>query len=255
MSENTIAIIPARYGSTRFPGKPLADIAGKTMIRRVYEQVAAVACIREVIVATDDERIIKQVESFGGKAVMTNPSHHNGTERCAEVLEKLSPKPRLVICVQGDEPFIASSHIELLVKSLGHPHTRIATLIKAISDPEELVNPHIPKVVMDRHGEALYFSRSTIPFLRGIPEKDWLGAHPFYKHIGIYGYLADTLKAIAKLPETALEKSEQLEQLRWLENGYRIRLEITDQENFAVDTPQDLERLLQKIRLSETNPS
>ena len=248
MSGQSLTIIPARFASTRFPGKPLADIAGKSMIRRVYENVLAAGCLGDIIVATDDDRIFRHVESFGGKVVMTASHHKNGTERCAEVLEKLLQAPPVVLCIQGDEPFIAGEHIKLLLSVFDNQDTRIATLVKSITNPEELTNPNIPKVVMNMNNEALYFSRSSIPFLRSFPLNTLPDGYCFYKHIGIYGYRSETLKDLVRLPETNLEKAEQLEQLRWLENGYRIKLVKTFRENFAVDTPEDLRKLLNLLK-------
>lgn len=240
-----LGIIPARYASTRFPGKPLADIGGKLMIQRVYEQV--LPCLDEVFVATDDERILKAVEGFGGKAVMTSEKHRSGTDRCLEASQKIDGDYDVVINIQGDEPFIQEEQIKSLkycfIKS---EKVCLATLVKPFTAKdgiEALLNPNSPKVVLNVQGEAMYFSRSVIPFLRGIPQGEWLQKGRFYKHIGIYAYRLKTLAEIAVLPQSPMELAESLEQLRWLENGYHIQTAITNIENLAVDTPEDLERI------------
>jgi 3-deoxy-manno-octulosonate cytidylyltransferase (CMP-KDO synthetase) len=239
----TIGIIPSRYASTRFPGKPLVQIAGKSMIRRVYEQASKSKSLDEVVVATDDERIRKEVESFGGKAVLTGSNHQSGTDRCAEVMASLAHFDT-VINIQGDEPFIDPEQIDLLARCFEDPQVHLATLIKAITTHEELFNPNIPKVVVNAFEEAVYFSRQTIPYLRNTDQKDWLGTHQFYKHIGIYGYTSDALLAITKLAPSALELAENLEQLRWIENGYKIKTKITSYETLAIDTPEDLKKII-----------
>ncbi|MET3113542.1 3-deoxy-manno-octulosonate cytidylyltransferase (CMP-KDO synthetase) [Pedobacter sp. CG_S7] len=238
----TIGIIPSRYESTRFPGKPLIQIGGKSMIRRVYEQALKSKVLDDVVVATDDQRIVDEVKSFGGKFVLTASHHQSGTDRCAEVIAKL-PQFDTVINIQGDEPFIDPEQIDLIAKCFEDSHVQLATLVKAISSNEELFNKNIPKVILNTLGEAIYFSRQTIPYLRNVNEKDWLGAYPFYKHIGIYGYTTKTLLAITKLQPSGLELAENLEQLRWLENGYKIKTKITKFETLAIDTPDDLKRL------------
>ncbi len=248
MHPQTIAIIPARYGSTRFPGKPLADIAGKSMIQRVYEKVCEVPGLDEVIVATDDQRIFDHVISFHGKAAMTASSHRNGTERCAEVLGQLEENPGLVLCVQGDEPLIAPGQIALVVSALQAPGAQIATLVKEIDSLADLFNPNVPKVVMNRQMEAIYFSRSPIPYLRGKPEENWLEEGKFFKHIGIYGYRAHILEELVMLQPGILEEAEQLEQLRWLEHGYRIQVALTREASFAVDCPEDLVRITELLK-------
>ncbi len=233
-------IIPARYASTRFPGKPLVDIGGKTMIRRVYEQALKAGSLSELIVATDDERIFKEVESFGGRVIMTSANHQNGTERCAEVAAKLGAD--VVINIQGDEPFIQPEQIDLLaaVFSKGDPTIQIATLIKEHVWDEELYHAARIKVVVNKYLDALYFSRSLIPFLR---DETKAGSTIFYKHIGIYGFRKDVLPELVKLPPSALELAESLEQLRWLENGYKIKCAVTTLESASVDVPADLEGL------------
>lgn len=240
-----LGIIPARYASTRFPGKPLADIGGKPMIQRVYEQVQP--SLDEVWVATDDERIRQAVMAFGGQVVMTSDKHRSGTDRCLEAAQAIGGSYDVVINIQGDEPFIEPAQIEALKACFTHkPATVLATLVKPFTKTdgwEALSNPNSPKVVLNAEGEALYFSRSIIPFVRGMEETGWLDHHTFYKHIGIYAYTLTTLATIAALPASTLEKTESLEQLRWLENGYRIQTAVTTIENLAVDTPEDLERV------------
>jgi 3-deoxy-manno-octulosonate cytidylyltransferase (CMP-KDO synthetase) len=245
---NIIGIIPARYASTRFPGKPLADIKGKTMIQRVYEQAMLSKQLKDVIVATDDERIADVVKKFKGKVAITNPSHQSGTDRCAEVVSKHSHNVDAVINIQGDEPFIHPGHIDDLCNLLSIKGVEIVTLIKKIENAEELLDSSQVKVVTNRKNEALFFSRSVIPYLRGgIEESKWLNYHLYYKHIGIYGYKKTILEEITRLNISSLEKAESLEQLRWLENGYKIQCGITTTESQSVDTPKDLERILSNI--------
>ena len=219
-----IAIIPARYASTRFPGKPLAVLGGKTVIQRVYEQVSSV--LNEVYVATDDERIFSCVESFGGKAVMTRSDHKSGTDRIQEAVEKIGTQADVIINVQGDEPFIQPSQVETLMHLFDDPTTQIGTLGKRFDSLEAIQNPNSPKIVTDIRGFALYFSRSVIPYIRGVETENWFGQYPF----------------VTQLPQSCLEKAESLEQLRWLENGYRIRVGLTDVETVGIDTPEDLQR-------------
>ncbi|MNJ95386.1 3-deoxy-manno-octulosonate cytidylyltransferase [compost metagenome] len=238
-----LGIIPARYASSRFPGKPLIDIEGKTMIQRVYEQVKKSTKLNEVVVATDDQRIAQTVLSFGGKVVMTAEHHQSGTDRCAEVITNIEGYD-VAINIQGDEPFIDPAQIDLLANCFEDTTTQIATLVKEITAEEELFNVNIPKVVRNSKGEAIYFSRQTIPFLRGVEKDQWLQKQKFYKHIGIYAYQVDTLKALTQLPISMLEEAEALEQLRWLENGYGIQTAITTHETVAVDTKEDLAKIL-----------
>ncbi|ARS34640.1 3-deoxy-manno-octulosonate cytidylyltransferase [Pontibacter actiniarum] len=240
-----LGIIPARYASTRFPGKPLTDIKGKTMIQRVYEQ-AKQSGLAEVLVATDDERIREHVQSFGGKAVMTGTEHQSGTDRCFEAYKRHDQPYEYIINIQGDEPFIHPEQIDLVARCFEHPHTQLATLIKKIETPEELFNINAPKVVISQHGEALYFSRQPIPYCRNIPNDIWHKQHTYYKHIGIYGYRADILEQITQLPPSSLELAESLEQLRWLENGFRITTALTHHETIGIDTPEDLQRIVDK---------
>lgn len=238
-----LGIIPARYASSRFPGKPLIDIEGKTMIQRVYEQVKKSTKLNEVVVATDDQRIADNVLSFGGQVAMTAPHHQSGTDRCAEVITQM-PGYDIAINIQGDEPFINPAQIDLLATCFEAPDTQIATLVMEITLEEELFNVNIPKVVRNSKGEAIYFSRQTIPFLRGVEKEQWLQKQIFYKHIGIYAYQVDTLKALTQLPISILEEAEALEQLRWLENGYTIQTAVTTHETVAVDTREDLDKIL-----------
>ena len=240
-----IGIIPARYASTRFPGKPLADMLGKTMIQRVYERVSGL--LDGAVVATDDDRIYDTVIRFGGKVVMTSPDHQSGTDRCFEAYTKIkSERPDdVIINIQGDEPFIHASQIELLKVCFQDERTQIATLVKpfgAEDDFENLFNPNTPKVVLSANQQAIYFSRSVIPYIRGKHHSEWLKSQTFYKHIGLYAYKAEVLKAITSLPQSSLEKAESLEQLRWIENGYRIKVGITHEETIGIDTPEDLEK-------------
>ncbi len=238
-----VAIIPARYASTRFPAKPLAMLGGKTMIQRVYERVTNT--IKDAVVATDDQRIFDVVESFGGRVIMTSADHQSGTDRCREAYEKLGEEFDVVINIQGDEPFIHPSQIETLMECFDSNDVQIATLVKPFSADqsiEELENPNSPKVIMNEKMRALYFSRSVIPFLRGTPRQEWLSAHTFYKHIGIYAFRTSALKEITTLPQSPLERAESLEQLRWLEGGYNISVGITNVETIGIDTPEDLQR-------------
>lgn len=240
-----IGIIPARYASTRFPGKPLADMKGKYMIQRVYEQARKV--LDHVCVATDDDRIFNTVQSFGGEVVMTSTQHRSGTDRCFEAYRTLGGHEDVVINIQGDEPFIKPEQIESLIACFDSPQTQIATLVRpfeAAEGYEELANPNSPKVVLNERHEALCFSRSIIPYLRGVEPAEWLSRHTYYKHIGMYGYRADVLGQITCLPQSSLELAESLEQLRWLQNGYTIKVGITTQETIGIDTPADLEKAI-----------
>ena len=235
-----IGIIPARYASTRFPGKPLAVLGGKPVIQRVYEQVVSV--LGEAYVATDDERIFQAVEQFGGKAVMTRNDHKSGTDRIEEAAQKLHTTADVIINVQGDEPFIQKSQLETVKHLFDDPQTQIATLGKPFETMEAVENPNSPKIVTDINGYALYFSRSIIPYIRGKEQSEWLQNFPFLKHIGLYAYRRNVLSEITKLPQSTLEMAESLEQLRWLQNGYRIRVGETDVETVGIDTPEDLQR-------------
>ena len=235
-----IAIIPARYASTRFPGKPLAMLGGKTVIQRVYEQ--AVSVLGEAYVATDDQRIFDAVEAFGGQAVMTRTDHKSGTDRIEEAVDKIDTDADVIINIQGDEPFIQASQIETLCRLFDNPQTQIGTLGKSFETMEAVENPNSPKIVCDVNGFALYFSRSVIPFIRGKERNEWFGQYPFLKHLGVYAYRREVLAEITRLPQSPLELAESLEQLRWLQNGYRIRVGLTDVETVGIDTPEDLKR-------------
>ena len=236
-----VGVIPARYNSTRFPGKPLAVIKGKTMIRRVCEQ-AWKSKLDAVVVATDDVRIADEVMGFGGQYVLTDPNHRSGTDRCREALDLLENQYDAVINIQGDEPFIDPGQINLLVDLISREGVSLASLAKKISDKDELFSPNAVKVVMDKDGKALYFSRNPIPFIRNAERSEWLGKGTFYKHVGIYAYKAETLRQVARMQPSALELAESLEQLRWLENGLLLHMAVIDVDGISVDTPDDLRR-------------
>ena len=235
-----IGIIPARYASTRFPGKPLAMLGGRTVIQRVYEQATAI--LDEAYVATDDERIFQAVEQFGGRAIMTRADHKSGTDRIEEAAEKIGTQADVIINIQGDEPFIQKSQIETLMHLFDEPSTQIGTLGKRFESIEAAMNPNSPKIVTDKRGFALYFSRSIIPYVRGKEQAEWLQHFPYLKHLGLYAYRREVLQKVTQLPQSPLEIAESLEQLRWLENGYRIRVGLTDVETVGIDTPEDLQR-------------
>lgn len=239
-----LGIIPARYASTRFPGKPLTLINGKSMIQRVYEQ-ATKSGLTAVLVATDDARILEHVEEFGGKAIRTGEHHQSGTDRCFEAYQRYDKPFEYIINIQGDEPFIKPEQIDLVASCFQNPATQLATLIKKITQEEDLFNVNAPKVVINQNGEALYFSRQPIPYCRNVPTDIWHKQHTYYKHIGIYGYRADILEQITQLPPSALELAESLEQLRWLENGFRIATAVTEFETIGIDTPEDLLKVQQ----------
>jgi len=239
---NIIGIIPARYASTRFPGKPLIDISGKSMIRRVYEQAQQASSLNHIVVATDDERIFEHVLAFGGEVMMTSSVHQSGTDRCAEVVSNKVGFD-IAINIQGDEPYIDPKQIDLLASCFEEANTQIATLVKVIKSKEELFNNNSPKVILNTNKEAIYFSRATLPFQRGVVPEDWLLHHKYYKHIGIYGYRCGVLKELTSLPVSSLERAESLEQLRWLENGYRIKTAETHFETVAIDEPSDLHKV------------
>ena len=235
-----IAIIPARFASTRFPGKPLALLGGKTVIQRVYEQ--ALSVLPEAYVATDDERIYQAVESFGGRAIMTRADHKSGTDRIEEAAEKISTDADVIINIQGDKPFVQASQILTLQRLFDAPETQIGTLGKRFEEMDAVINPNSPKIVCDLRGFALYFSRNVIPYIRGREPQDWIDHYPYLKHLGIYAYRREVLREVTSLPQSPLEVAESLEQLRWLENGYRIRVGLTDVETVGIDTPEDLQR-------------
>lgn len=235
-----IGIIPARYASTRFPGKPLALLGEKPVIQHVYEKVAAV--LEAAYVATDDERIYDVVKSFGGQVVMTRTDHKSGTDRIEEAIEKIGGEWDVVVNVQGDEPFVAKSQLDTICHCFDDPTTQIATLGKPFESMEAVQNPNSPKIVVDNMGFAMYFSRSVIPYVRGKEKSSWLTHYPFLKHLGIYAYRKDVLRQVTQLPQSSLEIAENLEQLRWLQNGFKIKVGTTDVETVGIDTPQDLER-------------
>jgi 3-deoxy-manno-octulosonate cytidylyltransferase (CMP-KDO synthetase) len=240
-----IGIIPARYDSSRFPGKPLVDIAGQSMIQRVYQQAKHATSLSEVIVATDDQRIYDHVKGFAGNVIMTSNEHQSGTDRCAEVAASLVGFD-VAINIQGDEPFIDPQQIDLLASCFEKSDTEIATLIRRVETEDELFNENKPKVVLNRKGEAIYFSRQAVPFLRGIKSNEWLAHRPYYNHIGIYGYRTDILQQLTALPLSDLETMEALEQLRWIDHGYKIQTAISSHSNDAIDTPEDLKQVLNK---------
>ena len=239
-----IGIIPSRYASTRFPSKPLAMIKGKTMIQRVWEQ-AWKSKLDAVVVATDDMRIADEVLKFGGQYVLTDPNHRSGTDRCREALYMLEGQYDAVVNIQGDEPFIDPAQINQVIGLIGRDDTQLASLAKRIEDEDELFSPNVVKVVMDKQGNALYFSRNPIPFMRNLDRDKWLQKGEFYKHIGLYAYKTETLCQIAEMQSTALEMAESLEQLRWLENGLRIRMGVTQLESLSIDTQEDYEKAVQ----------
>ena len=246
MKMKFIGIIPARYASSRFPGKPLAMLGGQTVVQRVYEQVERV--LGEAYVATDDHRIMEAVEHFGGRAVMTRSDHKSGTDRIEEAAELLNTDADVIINVQGDEPFIHQSQLETIRQLFDDAEAQICTLGKPFESMEAIMNPNSPKIVCDMRGYALYFSRSVIPYVRGREPKEWLASFPYLKHIGLYAYRREVLRDITKLPQSPLELAESLEQLRWLQYGYRIRVGITDVETIGIDTPDDLLRAEQFLQ-------
>ena len=251
---NFIAIIPARYASTRFPGKPLAMLGEKSVIQRVYEQVTKQlpACV-----ATDDERIFEHVKSFGGHAVMTRTDHKSGTDRIEEAVEKLQLSKEyeiddnntVIVNVQGDEPFIQPEQIQALCECFNDPTTDIATLGIKFKTLEAIKNPNSPKIILDNMGFAMYFSRSVIPYVRGKEEAEWPQSFDFLKHIGMYAYKRSILKEVTSLPQSSLEIAESLEQLRWLQNGYKIKVGETTQETIGIDTPEDLAEAIKRLKL------
>ena len=242
-------IIPARYASSRFPGKPLIDIRGKSMIRRVYEEAAKSILLGTVVVATDDERIADHVTSFGGSAVMTSPDHASGTDRCLEAMQLLGEHIKYVINIQGDEPFINYRQIDELAAVLSEGTVELATQMIKVNTTEELFDTGEVKIVLNEQLEALYFSRMVIPFLKGVAEQDWHLHHSYYRHVGMYAYRADVLEKIAQLPVSSLEQAESLEQLRWLQHGFRIKCITTHFESHCIDTPEDVEKVLKRMWL------
>ncbi|QHT67762.1 3-deoxy-manno-octulosonate cytidylyltransferase [Rhodocytophaga rosea] len=242
---NILGIIPARYASSRFPAKALAQIHGKTMVQRVYEQALQANSLQEVIIATDHRMIHDHVLDFGGKVIMTSDQHPSGTDRCYEALQKTGKSFDYVINIQGDEPFIQPEQINILASVLEDSSIELATLVKKIEDTETLFDSNKPKVILNIRQEAIYFSRQTIPFIRGIDAWEWLEKSTFYKHIGMYAYRTDVLAQLTKLPVSFLEKAEALEQLRWIENGFSIKVAITPYDTSGIDTPEDLRKALE----------
>ena len=243
-----LGIIPARYNSTRFPGKPLVMIDDKPMIEHVWNGVIGTGLVDRLVVATEDKRILDAVHAFGGEAVMTSKLHKTGTDRCGEAIQKLGEEVNdydVVINIQGDEPKVAAEHIKLVVKAFEDPNTQIVTLKKKITSLAELNSTNTVKVVCAANGDALYFSRQPLPYMRGIAKEMWLRKRicSYYKHIGIYAFRCDVLQNVVQLPQTPLEKCESLEQLRWMENGYRIAVRETTKESVAIDIPEDLLKL------------
>ena len=240
-------IIPARFASTRFPGKPLIDLAGKSMIQRVYERCLLSKSLSNIIIATDDEIIFEHVKTFTDQVCITSPKHPSGTDRCAEVVSLMNIKSDVVVNIQGDEPLINPHQIDSLVECFTDAQTQIATLVKIINNPDVLFNVNTPKVIIDANQFAIYFSRETIPHLRNIEKSEWLDKHTFYQHIGIYAYQTSVLSAITNLSPSILEKAESLEQLRWIENGYKIKTAFTADETYAIDTPEDVAKVLLQL--------
>ena len=241
-----LGIIPARYGSTRFHAKALADINGKPMVQHVYERAKMSSSLNKLVVATDHHDIEKAVLAFGGEVMMTSDRHPSGTDRCYEVVDRLNQTFHYIINIQGDEPFIRHEQIDQCA-SLLDGKTELATMISKITDKETLFSPNVAKVIINKNREAIYFSREALPFLRGVDKQDYLQRHDFYKHVSIYAYRADILKAITTLPVGDLEEAEKLEQLRWIENGYKIKTGVTEYESIGIDTEEDLERALKKF--------
>lgn len=246
-----IGIIPARYASTRFPGKPLADILGKSMLQRVYEQSSQSKFLKRVVVATDDERIFDHVKSFGGDVVMTAEHHPSGTDRCWDAAQQIDEAFDYVINVQGDEPFIDPKQIDELASVLQDGSIELATQMIAVNNYDMLVDKGEVKIVLNKNDEAMYFSRSIIPFIKNVDEKEWLDHHTYYRHVGMYAYRKDILEKITKLPVSSLEKAESLEQLRWIENGFKIKCVVTNYDSHCVDTPEDLEKAIQILKTKQ----
>lgn len=243
-----LGIIPARYASTRFPGKPLIDILGKSMIRRVYEQAMKSTLLTDVVVATDDERIYQHVESFGGKAVYTKEEHPSGTDRCYEAFQKMNGSYEYVINIQGDEPFIDPTQIDLLC-GVCTGATELATLMIPVDSHEVLFDMGEVKITLNTQMEALYFSRMVIPYVKGKPESEWHKHHNYYRHVGMYAYRTDVLEKITKLQPSALEKAESLEQLRWLENGFKVKCVVTNFDSHCIDAPEDIEKVIRLMNI------
>lgn len=245
-----LGIIPARYASTRFPGKPLIDILGKSMIHRVYEQAKKSSSLTEVVVATDDERIYKHVESFGGKVVYTKEEHPSGTDRCYEALLNSKGNFDYVINIQGDEPFIDPTQIDTLA-NVCDGKTELATLMIPVDSHEVLFDMGEVKITLNTNMEALYFSRMVIPYIKGKPQEEWHKHHNYYRHVGMYAYRKDILEKVTKLKPSSLEIAESLEQLRWLENGFKVKCAITQFDSHCVDTPEDIEKVIRLMNINQ----
>ena len=241
-----LGVSPSRYASTRFPGKSLVDIMGQPMVWRVYEQSMKATCFQKIVVATDDHRIYSAIEERGGNVVMTSENHRNGTERCVEALVKIGEDYDYVVNIQGDEPFIQADPLEELCELLDGK-VQLATLVSQIENQKSLINPGVMKVIFDKSHNAIYFSRQAIPYIRDTEKDKWSGAFTYYKHVCIYAYRSDVLQEVAALEMTPLERAESLEQLRWIEHGYKIKIGITNYDSVSIDTPEDLERALQGI--------
>ncbi|MBN9485185.1 MAG: 3-deoxy-manno-octulosonate cytidylyltransferase [Bacteroidetes bacterium 43-93] len=244
-----VGIIPARYASTRFPGKPLIDIRGKSMIQRVYEQASKSSSLDKVVVATDDERIKEHVLAFGGNVVMTAEDHPSGTDRCWDALQQIEGKYDYVINIQGDEPFIDPSQIDTLAAVLKDGTTELATLIIPVDNHEVLFDMGEVKVVLNDNMEGMYFSRMVIPYIKGVPQESWHQHHDYYRHVGMYAYRTDVLEQLTALPVSSLEKAESLEQLRWLQKGFKIKCAITQFDSHCIDTPEDVEKVLRLMNI------
>ncbi len=249
-----LGIIPARYASTRFPGKPLVMLQDKSMIERVYHRASQ--AFETVVAATDDKRIADEVQRFGGRVVMTSPLHRSGTDRCAEALALIdndsAEKADVVVNIQGDEPFVDPALLVRLADCFEDASVQIATVVKAVDNTTDLFDPNCVKAVMTSEGRAVYFSRSPIPYVRGYAPEEWLQRYTFYKHLGLYAYRADTLRQLAQLPPSPPELAESLEQNRWLENGYYIKIIQSDRETIAIDTPEDLEKARKWLENNKT---
>jgi 3-deoxy-manno-octulosonate cytidylyltransferase (CMP-KDO synthetase) len=243
-----LGIIPARYASTRFPGKPLIDILGKSMIQRVYEQAQKSCLLTDIVVATDDERIYKHVEVFGGKVVYTKEDHPSGTDRCFEAMQKIEDDYDYVINIQGDEPFIDPTQIDLLCEVCDGT-TELATLMIPVDSHEVLFDMGEVKITLNQDMEALYFSRMVIPFIKGKPQEEWHKHHKYYRHVGMYAYRKDVLEKVTQLKPSSLEIAESLEQLRWLENGFKVKCAITQFDSHCVDTPEDIEKVIRLMNI------
>ena len=247
---NILGIIPARYASSRFPGKPLIDILGKSMIQRVYEQAKKSIHLKEVVVATDDERIYKLVESFGGKVVYTKAEHPSGTDRCFEAMQQMKGNFDYVINIQGDEPFIDPTQIDLLC-NVCDGNTELATLMIPVDSHEVLFDIGEVKITLNSNFEALYFSRMVIPFVKGKPESEWHKHYPYYRHVGMYAYRKNVLEEVTKLLPSSLELVESLEQLRWLENGFKVKCVVTTFDSHCIDTPEDIEKVIRLMKIEK----